>query len=71
MENKLSDLKKRLRGPVKHPQQSVTLRLEAADEIERLEAALLWIASCHELTHPQNMRGVAKEALAAEGRNHE
>jgi hypothetical protein len=32
----MSDLVERLRGPIKHPQQSVTLRLEAANMIERL-----------------------------------
>lgn len=36
----MTDLVKRLRGPVKHPQQSVTLRLDAADEIERLHGLL-------------------------------
>lgn len=33
----VSELIGRLRGPIKHPQQSVSLRLEAADALETLE----------------------------------
>jgi len=37
---KLHDLVERLRGPVKHPQVNVTIKHEAADEIEKLRRGL-------------------------------
>ena len=36
----IDDIVAQLRAPIKHPQQSVTRRLDAADEIERLRAEL-------------------------------
>ena len=48
MANDYSDLVKRLRGPIKHPQQSVTMRLEAADAIEALMAENMRLRRKHD-----------------------
>ena len=56
----MSDLVKRLRGPVKHPQQSVTFRIEAADRIERLETALRKIIAND---YQDDNRTIASKAL--------